>query len=69
MLGRSARPTRSFVLSQSGRKRQLLSQASDDWTITFVDTGLRANVGMRLKAVEVHLSGDECVLANYADGL
>ena len=33
------------------------------------DTGLNANIGMRLKAVEPHLAGEEYFLANYSDGL
>jgi glucose-1-phosphate cytidylyltransferase len=46
-------------------------QRSDitDWKITFVDTGLSANVGQRLKAVEKYLEGEETFLANYSDGL
>ncbi|MEB3293276.1 MAG: sugar phosphate nucleotidyltransferase [Synechococcales bacterium] len=40
-----------------------------DWKIHFVDTGLSANVGMRLKAVERYLDGEETFLANYSDGL
>ncbi len=41
----------------------------DGWTVTCVDTGSDANIGMRLKAVESHLAGEEFFLANYADGL
>ena len=41
----------------------------DDWTIRFVDTGLQANIGMRLKAAQEHLDGDEIFMANYSDGL
>ena len=40
-----------------------------DWNITFVDTGLKSNIGQRLKAVEKYLKGEEYFLANYADGL
>jgi glucose-1-phosphate cytidylyltransferase len=40
-----------------------------DWKITFADTGLRSNIGQRLKAVEKYLDGDELFLANYSDGL
>src|SRR6202040_585999 len=36
---------------------------------TFVDTGLTANIGQRLKAVEKHLENEEVFLANYTDGL
>ena len=58
-----------FVLSKGGKDIQLLHRDIDDWTITFVDTGLNANVGMRLKAVQRHLMGEEVFMANYADGL
>ena len=59
----------NFVLSRGGRDVQLRSRDIDDWRITFVDTGLAANVGQRLKAVEPYLDGDDTFLANYADGV
>jgi glucose-1-phosphate cytidylyltransferase len=56
-----------FVLS---RGRPLpLRKDMDDWRITFVDTGVNANIGERLLAVKPHLVGEETFLANYADGL
>jgi len=58
-----------FVWSQGGKKINLLNRDIDDWTITFVETGINANIGERLKAVEPHLSGEEMFLANYGDGL
>lgn len=58
-----------FVLRSGGRDVQLMSRDIEDWTIRFVDTGLHSNVGMRLKAVEEHLAGEEMFLANYSDGL
>src|SRR5258707_1426359 len=58
-----------FVLSNSGKDVQLYNSDIVDWRITFVDTGLRSNIGQRLKAVESHLAGDEVFMANYADGL
>jgi len=58
-----------FTLSEGGRKLELLKSDIGDWRITFVDTGLNANIGQRLKAVERHLDGEEYFLANYADGL
>lgn len=58
-----------FVLSQGGRKRELLNSDIADWRITFVETGLNSNIGERLKAVERHLAGEEMFLANYSDGL
>jgi glucose-1-phosphate cytidylyltransferase len=59
----------NFVLSNGGQKLQLLNSDIHDWNITFVDTGMHANVGQRLKAVEPYLEGEECFLANYSDGL
>jgi glucose-1-phosphate cytidylyltransferase len=58
-----------FTLSDGGRTLELLKSDIGDWRITFVDTGLNANIGQRLKAVERHLDGEEHFLANYADGL
>ena len=58
-----------FVLSGGGKDIQLLSRDLDDWRITFVDTGLHASIGERLRAVRQHLSGEEMFLANYSDGL
>jgi glucose-1-phosphate cytidylyltransferase len=55
----------------NGGKDLLLPKKSDlqNWTITFVDTGLRANIGQRLSAVKPYLEKEEMFLANYADGL
>ncbi len=58
-----------FVLSDGGKSVRLLSSDTDNWTITFVDTGAEASVGQRLRAVRQHLAGDEWFLANYADNL
>jgi glucose-1-phosphate cytidylyltransferase len=56
-----------FVLTQGGRSVELLNTDIDDWRITFADTGLRANIGERLRAVRQHLDGEEIFLANYGD--
>jgi glucose-1-phosphate cytidylyltransferase len=58
-----------FILSDGGRKVELLNRDIQDWRITFVDTGLNASIGQRLRAVRPHLAGEEIFLANYADGL
>jgi glucose-1-phosphate cytidylyltransferase len=58
-----------FVLSEGGRKIDLLKRDIDDWRITFVDTGLQSSIGQRLRAVRSHLADEEVFLANYADGL
>jgi glucose-1-phosphate cytidylyltransferase len=60
-----------FVLERngSGTKLELLSRDLGDWRITFVDTGIDATIGGRLKAVEQHIGEDEVFLATYGDGL
>jgi glucose-1-phosphate cytidylyltransferase len=58
-----------FVLSEGGKKIELLNTDIHDWTISFVDTGLQSNIGERLRRVREHLDGEEMFLANYADGL
>ena len=58
-----------FVLSGGGKQVELLNSDITDWRITFVDTGLDANIGQRLMAVRDHLAGEEQFLANYSDGL
>jgi glucose-1-phosphate cytidylyltransferase len=61
--------TNNFVLAEGGKKITLLNSDISDWQITFVDTGIAANVGQRLKAVEEYLKGEDVFLANYTDGL
>jgi len=58
-----------FVLSGGGRSAVPVKQDIADWRITFVDTGLHANIGQRLSRVRQYLVGEEAFLANYADGL
>jgi glucose-1-phosphate cytidylyltransferase len=58
-----------FVFSKGGREVSLLNRDIDDWTITFVDTGLYSNIGQRLMAVRPHVAHEEMFLANYSDGL
>jgi glucose-1-phosphate cytidylyltransferase len=58
-----------FVMSEGGRRIDLLASDIDDWRITFVDTGLHSNLGQRLRRVRPYLEGESEFLANYADGL
>lgn len=58
-----------FVLSKGGREKTLLTTDIEDWTITFVDTGLKSTVGERLQRVREHLDGEEMFFVNYADGV
>lgn len=58
-----------FVMTEGGRNIQPLTSDIQDWRITFVDTGLHANLGQRLLRVRHHLEGETEFMANYADGL
>jgi|SRR5438445_4015337 len=58
-----------FVMSQGGKKLDLLGSDIQDWRITFVDTGMNSNIGQRLKLVQRFVQDDEMFLANYSDGL
>ena len=58
-----------FVLFNGGAEVHLLKTDIHDWNITFVDTGLRAPIGERLRAVRHLLTEDELFLANYGDTL
>lgn len=57
--------------SMARGQKQLHQTQTDvhDWNITFVDTGLKSNVGMRLWLAKQYLEGEEMFLANYSDGL
>lgn len=59
----------NFVYTKGGRDIELLNSDIDDWKITFVDTGMNANIGMRLMQVKEFLKDEEMFLANYSDGL
>jgi len=58
-----------FVLSDGGKRLDLLRTDISDWRITFVDTGINSTIGERLKAVERHVADEALFLANYSDGL
>jgi glucose-1-phosphate cytidylyltransferase len=61
-----------FVLDHdaaTGTKVELLSRDLDKWRITFVDTGMNATIGERLKAIAPFLGDDDTFLATYGDGL
>lgn len=58
-----------FVLTGGGRDISLMNTDISDWRITFADTGVSSNIGMRLAAVKKYLEGEDVFLANYADGL
>lgn len=49
--------------------REYLGGLAEDWSVTFVDSGVDASIGERLHAAEPLLRGEEVFCANYADGL
>lgn len=58
-----------FTMTNGGKDLHLMKTDIHDWRITFVDTGLKSNIGERLWAVRKYLEGEEMFLANYSDGL
>jgi glucose-1-phosphate cytidylyltransferase len=58
-----------FVLSDGGRRVELVNSDISDWRITFAETGATSSIGQRLQAAEKYLEGDDVFLANYSDGL
>jgi glucose-1-phosphate cytidylyltransferase len=68
-LGYNEALSNNFVLRDGGRDIELLGSDITDWSITFVNTGLKSVVGQRLKAVESYIGDDEYFLATYGDGL
>lgn len=58
-----------FTMMDGGRRLQLHGEDIENWRITFVDTGLTANIGQRLLRVRDWVGDDEMFLANYSDGL
>src|SRR5215467_13304448 len=51
-----------YQLSKSG-------SISEDWRVTFSDTGLDTNTGGRVKRVERYVGDDETFCVTYGDGL
>jgi glucose-1-phosphate cytidylyltransferase len=66
-LNYSETASNDFVLH--GGDVHLLGSDIQDWTITFVHTGLDSPIGERLRRVRQHVEGEEMFLANYADVL
>jgi len=58
-----------FVFTKGGRQIDLLRKDIEDWKITFVDTGIRSNIGERLRQVRPYVEPDEAFMANYSDAL
>src|SRR5262245_46545606 len=51
------------------RSIELHGSDMHDLSLTFVDTGLHANIGQRLLRVRKYLQNEPMFLANYSDGL
>lgn len=60
---------RNFTLCDAGRAGVRRRAPSQDWRVTFAETGLHANIGQRLRAVRALVEPDDLFLANYADVL
>ncbi|MEL7297286.1 MAG: sugar phosphate nucleotidyltransferase [Pseudomonadota bacterium] len=58
-----------FTLRDGGRTIEPHNTDIDDWSITFAETGMHANIGQRLLAVRHLVEDEEMFLANYSDGL
>jgi glucose-1-phosphate cytidylyltransferase len=68
-LGYNEALSNDFVLSDGGKRVELLQRDIHNWSITFVNTGLNSPIGQRLKKVQPFLDGEETFLATYGDGL
>jgi len=58
-----------FTMRRGQKELHEASPDVQDWNITFLDTGLKSNVGMRLSLARPYLEDEEMFLANYSDGL
>jgi glucose-1-phosphate cytidylyltransferase len=58
-----------FVLSGNSKNVTLITSDTQDWNITFVDTGFNTCIGQRLAKVRHLLQNEEYFFANYSDGL
>ena len=58
-----------LVVTEQGRSLESLYNDTEHWRISFVDTGLEASVGQRLRAAGRYAGDDDIFLANYGDVL
>jgi glucose-1-phosphate cytidylyltransferase len=58
-----------IIISEYGKKVEVLGASPPDWRVALVDTGVWRNIGERLMAVRHLVRGEEFFLANYSDGL
>jgi len=59
-----------FTLNLKNRKNETVhgKNPSEDWNITFAETGLKAQTGARIKKIEKYVQGDN-FLATYGDAV
>ena len=57
------------IISDFGKKVEILGEPPPNWRITLIDTGIWRNIGERLMAVKHLVADEEIFLANYSDGL
>jgi glucose-1-phosphate cytidylyltransferase len=57
------------VISNFGKKVEILGERSPDWRVSLIDTGTWRNIGQRLLEVRHLVQDEEIFLANYSDGL
>jgi hypothetical protein len=57
-----------LLYTDGGRTIELSGTNLKDWRMTFMDTGLKAHAGERLRHVEGRVDNDEMSLTIYADG-
>src|SRR5689334_3874169 len=51
--------TNDLVVSDGGRRVELLSRDIHDWSITLIHTGMHSVIGQRLKQLEPYIGADE----------
>ncbi len=51
------RPPSDCVVSQFGKKIEIIGEQQPDWRLTMIDTGVWRNIGQRLVAVKEHVEG------------
>jgi glucose-1-phosphate cytidylyltransferase len=56
-------------LVKLNRNLELPVRDMEDWTLTFLDTGIRSDLSTRLLAAKEYIAGEDMFLANYCDGL
>jgi glucose-1-phosphate cytidylyltransferase len=56
------------TINLKNNKIEIHNSASEDWTVTLVDTGVNTQTGARIKKIEKYIKGDRFMLT-YGDGV